>query len=118
MVDAPDVTGGGTQADIGFQVTDVTGKAVAGQFLVELAAFDDTYCSVPAANATLDTAASGSTIVGGSGTAAIKVLTGTDGSFGCKLNNPSDTTITLSCYPTFGGPALVCHDKDFVTFSA
>ena len=116
MDDVLDVDGGGTTQEVGFQVVDGSGQAVRIQTLVELAVFDDANIAVPSAAATLNTATEG-TIVGGAGTAALKVVTDDLGRFACTLTNPLDTTVYLASCQTFGGAALDCQDVSSVTFA-
>ncbi len=117
MDDAPDVTGGGTTTSVGFQLRDAASRNLALQTVLEFGVFDDAVLATPAAAATLDTAAQG-TIVGGAGTAALKVQTDANGRFSCTLTDAADETVWLGCSPSFGSPIVDCKDIDAVTFSA
>jgi hypothetical protein len=117
MIDAPNVTGGGTTVTVGFNLTNINDIALGLGALVEMAVFQDIDLSIPAVNATLDTASKG-TIVAGAASAALKVKTNSSGEFACTLTDLVDETVYLACSPTFGGPALICLSKDSVTFSA
>ena len=117
MIDAPDVSGGGTTQVVGFSITNMNDIPFAMPVLVELAVFDDSDVSNFALNASLDTATKG-TILGGAGTAALKVKTDANGEFECTLSDLVDETVYLACSPTFGSPSLICLSKDSVTFSA
>lgn len=111
-----DVTGGGTTRAVGFQVIDDQGAPFLGAVLVEVAAFSDAGMTQPSLNATLNTATAG-VISAGGGTAALKVVTSTEGRFSCTLTDLMDETIYLSCSSTFGGPVLDCREFDTVAFS-
>lgn len=117
MADNPDVGGGGTTGSVEFQITDFAGDNIDGEKILELAVFDDIGLATPAANATLDTAANG-TILGGAGTAALKVQTDATGKFKCTLTDLIDETVYLGCSPSFGSPLIDCREIDSVTFSA
>jgi len=112
MLDAPNVGGGGTTVTVGFQILGVTTP-----MLAEFAVFDDANYSIPATNATLNTAAVG-TIVAGAGGPALKVLTDASGAFRVTLTDLADETVFLACFETPGGPVLVGSKTDSVTFSA
>lgn len=117
MDDAPDVSGGGTTQSVGFQLKDINGNNVALATLADFAVFDEADLVTPATNATLDTASAG-TIVGGAGTAALKVKTDANGKFTCTLTDLVDETVHMSTAPTFGSPILDCNEIDSVQFSA
>lgn len=117
MLDAPNVTGGGTTVTVGFSLTNINDVTLGLAALVELAVFDDADLSVPSVSATLDTASKG-TIIAGAATAALKVKTDTNGEFACTLTDLVDHTVYLACSTTFGSPSIICLSKDSVTFSA
>ncbi len=116
MDDAPNVTGGGTTAQVGFQLINLADVLVSVNDLIQFAVFDDADLSIPATNATLNTASKG-IIIAGAGTAALKVRTDTTGKFTCTLTNLIDEIVYLGCSSAFGGPALVCRETDIVEFS-
>jgi hypothetical protein len=117
MIDAPNVTGGGTTVEVGFQLRGSGGDKHEVEELVQFAVFDDENFSVPAVNADLDTASAG-TIIAGGGSAALKVKTDATGLFKCTLTDTVDETVYLACDAAFGGPMVDCRDIDDVTFSA
>ena len=117
MIDAPNVTGGGTTVTVGFQLTNINDVPVKLQVPVEFAAFDEQYGVVPAASAVLSVPTKG-TILDGSGTAALKVLTNASGEFACTLTDLVDETVWLGCSQSFMSPAIICLSKDSVAFSA
>ncbi len=113
MDGAADVTGGGTTQTVGFQLQDVNREDVAAIRKVEFVALKS---GVPA-NATLASESAGD-ILGGGGTAALRVETDANGKFTCILTNPDDDTVELTCGPSLGSPLLHCTEVDLVAFSA
>jgi hypothetical protein len=116
IVDAADVTGGGTTQTVGLQLKDASGNPVAQEITLEFAVFNDAELSIPAINAILSTATSG-VIVAGDGTAALKIKTDAMGLFECTLTDAVDETVYLGCSMTFGSPMVDCQSNDSVTFS-
>lgn len=114
--DADDVGSGGTTQTVGLQLNDQDGSALAAQHLLTFGGYADANGSA-AANGTLATATAG-TIISGSGTAELKVLTDAAGKFTCTLTNAVDEAVHLIAGPTIGSPILDCRDSDSVTFSA
>ena len=117
LLDAANVTGGGTTRTVGFILTDINDVPIKVSQVLQFAAFDDTDLTDPATNATLDTATKG-TIIGGAGTPALKVKTDSNGEFACTLTDGMDETVYLGCAASFGSPSLICLSKDSITFSA
>jgi len=117
LIDAPNVTAGGTTVAVGFSLTNINDIAMPLQVPVEFAVFDEQYGVTPAVNATLNTATKG-TILAGAGTAALKILTDVNGEFACTLTDLVDETVWLGCSQSFMSPAIICLSKDSVTFSA
>lgn len=115
MRGAGNVVGANTQT-VGFQVVDASGQPIPINALVEMTVFSNANMSTASGTATLATATDG-TIVSGSGTAALKVLTSAAGKFTCTLTDAVDETVYMGCKNTFGGPLLDCQDSDSVTFS-
>jgi len=116
MIDAPDVSGGATTQTVGFQITDFAGAAKAGEFKLEMGAFDDADLGVSSVIGKLATATKGS-IVANEGTSTIKVKTDATGAFECTLTGATGFDIFLGCAVTFGGSVLDCRSIDSVTFS-
>ena len=116
MLDAANVTGGGTTQTVGFSLVNLSGKAVREQVLLQFAVFDDAALSVSAANATLNTASKGTIVSGGGGT-ALKIKTDANGEFECILTDFVDETVYLGCSTSFGGPSIDCRATDTVAFS-
>ena len=117
MDTAADATGGATTTTVGLQLQNAQGENLALQTVVEFGVFDDAVLATPAVAATLDTETEG-TIVGGAGTAALKIRTAANGRFTCTLTDAVDETVWLGCSPSFGSPIVDCRDIDAVTFSA
>lgn len=116
MTDVADVSGSNSTS-IGFQLVDASGGEVRSAVLVEIACFDEASMVVPSENAIMGGASAG-TIIGGGSSNAMVVRTSANGAFACSLVNPYDSTVYLSCSPTFGGPVIDCQDFESVTFSA
>lgn len=112
-----DVGGGGTTANVGFQLKNVKGENLKLEAVLEFAVFDDEEMSIPAVNATLDTATKG-TIIAGGASAALKVKTDENGKFTCTLTNAVDEQVFVGSSPSFGSPILDCRELDAITFSA
>jgi hypothetical protein len=93
------------------------GDAINRAVVLELAAFDDESGVTPAVNATLDTATVG-TILGGAGTAALKIKTSVTGTFACTLSDASLETVYALASASFGSPGLDCEEKASATFTA
>jgi len=115
MFAAGNVTGGGVTAEVGFEV--MNGGDPLGKYVVEFGVFDDPQLASPAKNARLSGALDG-IILGGEGTAALKVETDGAGVFRCTLTDYLDETVHLGCAPSFGSHAIACESIDTVTFSA
>ena len=115
MFAAGDVADGGVSAEVGFEV--MNGGDPLGKYIVEFGVFDDPQLASPAKNARLSGALDG-TILGGEGTAALKVETDGAGVFRCTLTDYLDETVHLGCAPSFGSHAIACESTDTVTFSA
>ncbi len=113
MDGAEDVTGGGTTQTVGFQLQDTNRVDVAAIRILEFVALKN---GVPA-NATLASESDGD-ILGGGGSAALRVETDATGKFTCILTNPDDDTVELTCGPSLGSPLLDCTEVDLVAFSA
>jgi len=105
----------GTTRTVGFQLRTSTGTEVLRNALIELAVFDDAQLSVPSVTATLGSASYG-TIVGGTGSAALKVVTSNEGRFECVLTKVPRGTVYVAASPTFGSPPLDCSEVDQVSF--
>jgi hypothetical protein len=117
MDDSVDATAGATTTSVGFQITDFVGDPIAGVVVLNMGAFDDADLSIAAVNATLDTASQG-TILGGAGTAGIKIKTDANGRFACVMTNAVDETVFTGCSPSFASPLLDCREVDSTTYSA
>ena len=116
MIDAEDVTGGGTTQTVGFQVTDFAGTPIAGEYVLEMGAFDDLWCGTPSAVGTLDSATKG-TIIADAGTSTIKLRTDANGAFECELTGVTGVDLFLACSASFRSSVLDCRQIDSVTFS-
>jgi hypothetical protein len=117
LIDAANVTGGGTTQTVGFSLTDINDVPIKLQTPVEFAVFNEQWGVTPATSAVLGTAVKG-TILGGDGTAALKVLTDANGEFTCTLTDVVDETVWVGCSQSFMSPSLICLSKDSITFSA
>jgi len=114
MFAAGNVGAGGVTVAVGCEV--MNGGDPLGRCVVEFGVFDDPQLASPAKNARLSGALDG-TILGGEGTAVLKVETDEDGVFRCTLTDYLDETVYLGCAPSFGSRALACESIDTVTFS-
>jgi hypothetical protein len=117
MDNGADAPGGATTSTVGFQLFDKFNQPLREEAILEMGVFDDADAVNLAANATLGSASVG-TILGGVGTALIKVRTDNLGKFTCVLTNLFDETNWLTCAPSFGGHVIECYSIDSVQFSA
>jgi hypothetical protein len=87
-----------TSAGEGFDLLTEAGAAANVQPAMYLGAFDDADCTVPAGNATLNTASTG-TIVSGGGSNLLKVTPDAAGEFACTLTDTVVETVYLRAWP-------------------
>jgi len=119
MIDAPDVAIG-SPAEVGFQLRDIRGNAVASSVYLELGVYDNQYDATPAATAVLsdglNTAIAGTVIAGGNGP-LLEVMTDATGLFKCALNNAVAGQVFIRAKAGVSSPVLDCREIDSVTFS-
>ena len=117
MIDAPNVSGGGTTQVVGFALTNINDIPIKLSTYVELNLWQDVDLSILATSASLTTASKGTIIATNLSGTALKVKTDANGEFECVLTDLIDETVYLACDQTSGGPALITTSKDSVTFS-
>jgi hypothetical protein len=114
----PNVGGGGTTVACGFQLVDGAGRNIERAVRVGFGVYSDANAVTASPNATLATATAG-TILSGSGTAELQVLTSATGKFTCTLTDASDETVHLACsQASKGGIPVECSAREATTFSA
>lgn len=107
-----------TMAGVGFDIEDLYGAAFSTTDKMYLGVFDDADCTTPSADATLDTATTG-TIESGAGTNVIKV-TPAGGVFACSVDIPgaANQVVYLKAWAESGTTrAMGTNGTDSVTFS-
>ena len=114
----PNVGAGGTTVPCGFQLKDGAGRNIERAVRVAFGVYDDANAVTPGAAATLATATAG-TILSGSGTAELQVLTSATGKFTCTLTDATDEEVFLAAGPAaVGGIPVECSAREATTFSA
>jgi hypothetical protein len=89
----PNATGGGTTSAGTVQVNDLDGSAIGRAVYLKLHATDTQYRPLAgAANCTLDTATTGSIVVGAASDGLV-ILTDATGAFACTATNAADETV-------------------------
>lgn len=96
--DATPGGGVGTAAAIGANLESQDGTSENVQAQMYLGCFDDVACSVPAINATLDTAAAG-TIDSGGGTNLLKMTPSVTGETSVTMTNAEDEVVYVKQWP-------------------
>jgi len=115
--DVADVGSGGTTAVVGLQLKDLDGANVAAARTVAFGAYADANGAAASSGGTLDTATAG-TILTGAASAALTVVTDSNGKFTCTLTDAVDEVVYLLAGPTVRSPILDCKDVDSVEFTA
>lgn len=109
-------SGVGSVAGEGFDLKDQAGAAAGVAPQMYMGVFDDADCKVPAANATLDTAGTG-TIDSGAGTNLLKVTPDSAGEFDCTLTDAEDETVYLKAWPVGTDYVVDASDSSTTVFS-
>lgn len=117
MDDTVNPPAGINTAIVGFQLKDSDGNNLLQSIFAELHLYDDVGLFSFSASAILSTASAG-TIVGGSGSPAIKVQTDAKGKFTCMLTNTADASVWVVPDGTSGGPILDTQGSEEVIFTA
>jgi len=108
---------GATECAIGFQVQTEEGIDADQQYLFSLGVYNDAYGAVAAANATLATPTKG-TILSGSGSNLLAVLTDANGEFACTLTDATlPETVYVMASLRAGSPMADVQSKDEVAFT-
>jgi hypothetical protein len=105
-----------TSAGEGFALQSEAGAAANAAPAMYLGAFDDADCTVPAVNATLDTASSG-TIVSGAGTNQLKVTPTAAGAFACTLTDAEVEVVYLKAWPADASYVVDSSDTTSAEFT-
>lgn len=105
-----------TSAGEGFALQSEAGAAANVAPAMYLGAFDDEDCLIPAVNATLDTASSG-TIVSGSGTNLLKVTPTSAGAFACTLTDEEVEVVYLKAWPADASYVVDSSDTTSAEFT-
>jgi hypothetical protein len=109
--------GAATMAGVGFDIETEAGAAANVAPAMYLGVFDDEDCTIPAVNATLDTATTG-TIDEGAGTSLLKVTPSAAGIFACSVDDAEDETVYIKGWPVGTDYIVDSSDIDDVVFSA
>jgi len=117
MKNPGDATGGATtRAGVGLDATTLVGAALSADVNVTVAIFDDEDCTVPAVNAEITSAQTG-TIVSGTDTNKA-VVTTSSGEISLTITDTEDETVYIKAWQGATTFLLSCGTPDSVTFSA
>ena len=109
--------GATTSAGEGFDLETEAGAAANVAPQMYMGAFDDADCTIPAENATLDTASTG-TIDSGGGTNLLKVTPDATGEFACTLTDAEDETVYMRAWPVGTDYVVDSSDTTSAEFTA
>ena len=114
------VTGSGgatTAVGVGAQLASQDGTSESIQPQMFLGCFDDAACTVPAVNATLDTAAAG-TIDEGAGTNLLKITPSATGETSVTITDAEDEVVYIKQWPVDADYTVDSSGTQTATFSA
>lgn len=116
-ITAPNAIGGATTTTLTLQLVDQYDLPIFEDLVVALGVFDEAEAATPATNASLNTASEG-TILGGAGTAALKVRMSTSGKFVCIMTNLVDETVHSAIDGSYASPIVDGRGVTATVFSA